>query len=101
MLLGHSGQLALQAGHFLVARRTGADEGAFALAIHLAFPASQQVVPDAQFAGDLGTTDTRRARLLNSPALELHTELPSLRHEHSLSAIAGLLESVRAIGVEP
>src|SRR5690606_32748740 len=77
------GQFALQAGHLLVPGRPGTAEGNGALALGLPLPAGQQRVADPQFPGDLGTADAPLACLFNCATLELRTELPSLRHEHS------------------
>jgi hypothetical protein len=49
----------------------------------LTLPARQQVVPDPQLTSHLGTTDAWLVSLSKRSELELHTELSSLRHEHS------------------
>lgn len=82
-LLLHPGQLALQAGEFLVPWRPGAAERHLALALDLPLPVGLQGVPNAQLSGHLGTAHSRLAGLLNRAALELRTELPARRHEHS------------------
>lgn len=90
----------LQAGHLFVPGCTGAREGDRTLALSLPLPTGQQVVPDPQLPGHLGTVHTW---LVCSPAPRLNSALNFLGFGmNTPQASIGLIASVREKGgVDP
>jgi hypothetical protein len=67
----YTSQLTLEAGHFLIPWTSGATKSTAASGFELTLPPRQQIGPDPQFPGHLGTADTRLLTLFNGALLEL------------------------------